>query len=272
MMITLDKGKCKKCGLCIDRMKGYCISENDSFPVFDESLCNTCQKCVSICPFQAIMVNNKYSEKVILTQVINPDDLYKLFERRRSIKKFTTKPLSKEVICQVVSVAKFAPNQNKNIDIHIIDDQGIIKAIDECSVLYVKRIYNILFRFRMIEAIIKIFYKDIETIKRKMEHGSFKRVIYENAQVIVILSGNKHIAVTQNSAHYMLSTIMYMAESLGIGSCLMDSVCLALNNSKKIKRYLKINNNVLGVLILGYSNENVQNIPKGYEVKIVWNN
>jgi nitroreductase/NAD-dependent dihydropyrimidine dehydrogenase PreA subunit len=272
MMITLDKNKCQKCGICIDRMKGYCISENDSFPVFDESVCNTCQKCVSICPFQAILVNNKYPEKIKSTQIISTDDLYKLLERRRSIKKFTTRPISKEIINQLISVAKFAPNQNKNIDLHIIDDQEIIEVIDECSILFVKRIYNVLFRFKMIEAFGKLFYKEIETIKRKMEYGSFKRVIYENAQIIVILSGNKHIAVTQNSAHYMLATIMYMAESLGIGSCLMDSVCLALENSKKMKRYLKIENNVLGVLILGYSNEKIQNIPKGYEVPIIWNN
>jgi nitroreductase/NAD-dependent dihydropyrimidine dehydrogenase PreA subunit len=271
MMITIDKGKCHKCGICIDRMKGYCISENDSFPIFDKEICNTCQKCVSICPFQAIMVNDKYPEKIGSSKIINSNDLYQLFERRRSIKKYLNKPIPKEILEQIISVAKFSPNQNKNIEIHIVDDQKLIDVIDRCAIAFVKRIYNILFRFKIIEAFIKVFYKDIETIKRKMEHRSFKRVIYENAQAIVILSGNKHIAVTKNSAHYMLATIMYMAESLGIGGCLMDSVCLALENNRRIRRYMKIENNVLGVLILGYSNENIQNIPRGYEVKTTWN-
>ncbi|MGE5604490.1 MAG: 4Fe-4S binding protein, partial [Bacteroidota bacterium] len=37
-------------------MQGYCISSDSGYPVFDERVCNTCQKCVSICPSQAIMV------------------------------------------------------------------------------------------------------------------------------------------------------------------------------------------------------------------------
>ena len=63
-MITLDKSKCTKCGKCIERMKNYCISEKDGYPVFDYSLCNICRKCAAICPAGAIMVNNIHPRKI----------------------------------------------------------------------------------------------------------------------------------------------------------------------------------------------------------------
>jgi len=62
-----------------------------------------------------------------------------------------------------------------------------------------------------------------------------------------------------------------MAESLEIGNCLMDSLLITLNVKKKLRKKLKIQDNVLGVLALGYSNEDVVNIPRGYEVDIRWN-
>jgi len=134
MMITLDKNKCKQCGICIELMKGYCISEVNLYPSFDASLCNTCQKCVAICPFQAIMVNGVYPDKITSKNNINSEEVYSLFEKRRSIKHYIDKPIPREIVQKIVSVSKFAPNQNKNISIKIIDDKQLITEIDKCAI------------------------------------------------------------------------------------------------------------------------------------------
>jgi hypothetical protein len=52
----------------------------------------------------------------------------------------------------------------------------------------------------------------------------------------------------------------------------MDSIYLALRTNKRICKKLHIVNDVLGVMVLGYSSENIINIPHGYEVEIYWNN
>lgn len=64
------------------------------------------------------------------------------------------------------------------------------------------------------------------------------------------------------------------AESIGIGNCLMDSLKMSINMSSKIKKKLKIGKGmkVFGVLSVGYSDENIKNIPQGYELNIKWNN
>lgn len=252
-------------------MKGYCITEKDGFPVFDETVCNTCQKCVSICPSQAITINGIYPDKIDETKKVDSEQIYSLFEKRRSTKRFKAQAIPKEIIEKIVSVAKYAPNQNKNLSVLVIDDKRLIDEIDKSAIAFVKTMYRILFGFKPVELFIRLFYKDSGTLKRKMEHNSFQRVIYENAQVIIIVTGNKKIPVTERSAPYMLATMMYMADSLGIGNCLMDSIYLTLRTNRKLRKRLKIDEDVFGVLVLGYSNENVKNIPRGYDVNVRWN-
>jgi nitroreductase/NAD-dependent dihydropyrimidine dehydrogenase PreA subunit len=271
MLIALDKNQCKRCGICINMMKGYCISEKDGFPIFDATLCNTCQKCVAICPSQAITVAGVHPDKIDATRKVDPEQIYALFEKRRSTKHFTGEPVPKGILETIVSVAKFAPNQNKNLSVLVVDDKRLIAEIDQTAIAFVKTMYRILFGWKPVELFCQLFYKDIETLKRKMEYHSFQRVMPENTQAILVVSGNKKIPVTERSAHYMLATMMVMAEALGIGNCLMDSIYVSLRTNRKLRKRLKITGDVFGVLVLGYSGENIKNIPRGYEVNVRWN-
>ncbi len=271
MVITVDKNKCIKCGICISRMKGYCISTEEGFPIFNELLCNTCQKCVAICPSRAIMVNGCYPEKISNNIVCDGDQVYALLEKRRSIKKFKDKQIPEDVLEKIVSVSKFAPNQNKNISLHVITDKILIAEIDRVVIKFVKKMYKLLFRFKAVELLISLFYKDLPIIKAKMEHGNFNHGIYQNTQAIIIATGKKNIPVTESSAHYVLAAIMFMAESSGVGSCLMDSIYIALRTDKKARKLLTIDEDVLGVLTLAYSDEGIINIPRGYELNTIYN-
>ena len=271
MLITLDKERCRKCGVCSSRMKGYCISEENGYPVFDKKLCNTCQKCAAICPFQAIMVNGRHPEKLESDIDIEPEKIYSLLERRRSIKRFSNKEIPEEVMGKILSAASFAPNQNKNISLHVITDKHLIDMIDRAVMRFVKRFYKLLFGFKPVELFISIFYKDIRVIKAKMELTLFNYGIYPDTQAVIVAVGKKKVPVTESSAHYVLAALMFMAEALGVGSCLMDSISLALRTDKKTCGQLKIKEDVLGVLALGYSAEKIINVPKGYKVNAFYN-
>jgi nitroreductase len=253
-------------------MQGYCISEEETgYPGFSEELCNTCQKCVAICPFQAITVNGKYAGKIADPVMIDETEFVKFLERRRSIKKFKDVEVSKELLEKVISAAKYAPNQNKNISIKIINDRELIKEVDQVATKMVKRLYGLMFGFKPIELLISIFYRDIRTIKAKMKHGGFKHVIYENAQAIILVTGNRKVTVTESSSHYMLASMIYMAEMLKLGTCLMDSIRLTFQMNHKIRKLFGIKEDVLGAMIIGYSDESIVNIPRGYEISNSWN-
>lgn len=272
-MISVDKVKCKKCGICISLMQGYCISSKEGYPVFDFSVCNLCKKCVAICPSQAIMINKIHPEKIKINKPVSPEDLKKMFEKRRSIKHFKKQQIPRKILEDIVSVAKYAPNQNNNISILVIDDIDLINEIDKKALLFVKFFYRFFFSIKSLIKILDIFFKGIKIIKRKMEFTlrTEKHVVKENTRALIITIGDRKTPVTESSAHYLLATMMYYAESLGIGNCLMDSLKLTFRINRSLRKKFNIKKDVLGVLSLGYSNENIVNIPRGYDLNIHWN-
>jgi nitroreductase/NAD-dependent dihydropyrimidine dehydrogenase PreA subunit len=273
IMITLDKEKCTQCALCITRFHGYCISEKDGFPVFDHSLCNLCQKCVAICPSGAIMVNHTPPEKITKREHVKPGDLYQFFRQRRTIKVFRDKKIPREILQKFIDIAQYAPNQNKTIDMTLIDDRNLINIIDKQAYSFFMRIYRFLFSFTPLELFIRLFYRDLLVVKKKMEHDLFinKGIVKKGTQVLIILTGNKLAPAVEGSAYCLLAAVMYYAESAGIGTCFMDALKIAINGSKKLKRRLHLHQPVLGVLVCGYPGEKIINIPRGYNINVRWN-
>jgi nitroreductase/NAD-dependent dihydropyrimidine dehydrogenase PreA subunit len=272
-MISVDEALCSHCGACIRLMSGYCISESGGMPIFDLALCNLCQKCVAICPSRAIMVNRMRPEPISGELKLGPEELVSLFERRRSVKHFMDRPISRETLHRIVSVAKYAPNQNKNISILVVDDRLLLGEIDKGALAFVERYYRLLFSVGILAKCLSLFSKALPVIKRKMEHDLLlrKHVLKDNTQAILIAVGSRRVPVTEASAPYLLANMLYMAQALGVGGCLMDSLTLALRADRRLRRRLGIHEDVLGVLALGYSNENIVNIPRGYEVELRWN-
>ncbi len=274
-VVTFDAGRCARCGLCIERFKDYCISELDGIPVIDYRICNVCQKCVAICPSQAIMVNSTAPERIKGEVALKPTDLLALLARRRSIKVFKERRLPQDKLRSIVEVAKYAPNQNKNIDAIVINDREIIEHIDLCALQTYRRMYRALFSVKALTSLLSLFSPFLFTSKKKMEFDLLTRrkIVKPGTQALILMVGNRRVPVTESSAQYMLATMIIFSESLGIGSCLMDSLRIAINMNSKIRNRLKIPKaqKVLGVLALGYSDEKIVNIPRGYELNVQWN-
>ncbi|MEI6101136.1 MAG: nitroreductase family protein [Eubacteriales bacterium] len=275
-MITVDWDKCNGCGVCIRRFAGYCISSQNNRPIIDQSLCNQCQKCVAICPAQAFLTNNTPSQKINGVVCLPTEDLKELLAQRRSVKKFTTKKVPDDVLRQIAGIASYAPNQNKNIDIVVINNADLLGLIDNEALAFVGGLYRWLFGVKPLAFFMGLFSNSVSTIKKKMEYDLYcnKHIVKENTSALFLAIGNPKVPVTKESAHYLLGTMIVYAQALGIGTCLMDSIRLSINNSRRLRYKINIPAGwkVLGALAAGYSNENIINKPVGYEVNVHWNN
>jgi len=274
-MVTIDYKKCIKCGVCIARFEAYCISSEKKIPKIDYSLCNQCQKCISVCPIQAILMNNIIPERITEPVNIDADELIKLMGRRRSVKKFKKTKVPNTLLGKIAEAAKYAPNQNKNIEISVVNSDELLSEIDKAALKFVRLIYKLLFSAKPLIWLIGLFSNAAAVTKKKMEYDLFynKHIIKENTSALFLLVGNPHTPTTQSSAQYLAAFMMIYSEALGIGSCLMDSLKLSLNANKNIRKKLGIKKHekVLSVLSVGYSNENIINQPQGYEIETHWN-
>jgi len=61
----LDKSKCQKCGLCVQKCRSNAIFQSPGqYPVFLSALCSGCQLCAHLCPFGAIKMEKTRTGKI----------------------------------------------------------------------------------------------------------------------------------------------------------------------------------------------------------------
>jgi hypothetical protein len=87
-----------------------------------------------------------------------------------------------------------------------------------------------------------IFSETVPVIKRKMELDLLNRghIVKDNTQALILVIGSTSIPVNESSAQYYLSNMLLYSELIGLGSCLMDSLKVAINRSKSVKEGLNI--------------------------------
>ena len=273
-MVAIDYGLCTECGTCTRRFQNYCIVADGKRPSIRYELCNQCQRCISICPQQAIRMNGVAPRKIDAPLNLDPKALEELMARRRSTKKFKKEPLPWDLVREILLSAGYAPNQNKNISLLAIDHPRLIEEIDKKAVGFVKRWYRVMFSFKQLTWFLSLFTSRaaLDVIRVKMEYDCEyrKHVVKDNALMMVLALGDPRVPVTEASAQYLMANIILMAEARGIGSCLMDSLRHTLNGDRSLRKILGIGKQmkVLAGLLLGYSDEKVLNIPQGYEIPI----
>jgi MinD superfamily P-loop ATPase len=67
---TLDKAKCKKCGLCASTCRSNAIFQAPGkYPIFIKDLCSTCGACWIVCPHKAIKPEKEEIGQIFLNKI-----------------------------------------------------------------------------------------------------------------------------------------------------------------------------------------------------------
>ncbi|OHD75234.1 MAG: hypothetical protein A2177_13655 [Spirochaetes bacterium RBG_13_68_11] len=101
----------------------------------------------------------------------------------------------------------------------------------------------------------------MDVTKRKMEHSWSGGGILYDAPALVVLTGSRKTPLTELSAQFCLSAMILYAESLGLATCLMDSVKIGVNAIGALRRLLGMprGHSVLGALHVGHPAHRVCN-------------
>jgi nitroreductase/NAD-dependent dihydropyrimidine dehydrogenase PreA subunit len=250
-IIGIDKEKCSNCKQCIQECgSGYFSVNENKEVVFNENLpaCSICGHCIAICPENAILTKDLNdvesfegidSPKTIITY----DNFYKLSRAKRSIRRYKSKIVPHQLIEKVFNVMRYAPSGgNTRLWRYLIISDP--EKIEELSDAIVKAMY----RYRGFES-------EDEALKSIKSRG---RNVFFNAPHLIVLyyetveKIGTIIGLRGNDAGIALTYGMLAAETLGLGTCWIGGLQIAIPMNREIMNTLGIKGYVLGAFTLGY--------------------
>jgi len=114
--IIIDQSRCTRCNTCarvclMFRIKKATDTEFPSVHDTGKNPCMMCGQCEAYCPQQALTLDYLVDEKIRVTPedlVMDSRKLALYMKARRSVRHFTEQPVPKELISEVLEVARYA--------------------------------------------------------------------------------------------------------------------------------------------------------------------
>ena len=167
-MITYDRTKCLKCGLCVQTCHEYCIVLGEEGLRIDHSLCSTCTQCIAICPNQALSWNHIPPARINKEILPSRQQLEEFLKARRSERHFKKTRIPRDALRKIAAIGKYSPTNNYNIDVIIVDSEENIAQLEALCLKKAKRMYNFFFRSKWMQIIGKKISPEYEKQKVKL--------------------------------------------------------------------------------------------------------
>lgn len=268
-LITVDKTKCVRCGICVDCCPACILTMGEEGPEcnFDRG-CMSCGQCTAICPTGAL--ENKYAPKEkqipVPQEVFSAEQAMNFLRSRRSVRNFKEAIPSEEEICRVMEAARYAPTATNSQGMYyiVIRNRETIRQIAELVACWMeeeiaknspaKRYFSIALRaFR--------------------ERG--QDIITRNCPVLVFATAKRLHTSAASNAELSFTYANLYAASVGLGSCIAGFVgyCGASGYKPLIDLIgLPAKFKVAGAMMLGYPKYKYKRMPERQHLKIEFRN
>jgi ferredoxin len=263
-IVGIDYEKCNLCELCVNECpRRFSKNEDNNKIIFEDKSgsCIFCGHCIAVCPQEAIIFeefgDGPYSFEGIdnLATYIPYEKIYNFLRANRSIRKYNSKPVPKEILEKVISAMECAPTA-ANIraeKIAILSDPSQLKSLSDA----VKE-----------ELLKNSATKSMYEESFQINNERYEYQIYFDAPhvIIVYALGNTPID------HYNIANIVtygrLAAQSLGLGTCYNGWTQIAFQNNRKLTKLAGIRGKSWGVFTIGYSNVKYYRCPPRSHKKV----
>lgn len=277
-MITVEQESCSLCGLCARICHESCIilparSDEAALQINDE-LCSTCTQCIAICPRQALAWNGVPPVRYDRSRLPTTAQMTELLKQRRTVWNFKDKPVPRTLIAEIVSFGVYAPTNNYELRAIVVDDRTLIEALDQIIMRFTGWFYSLLYRWRPVYTLLRAFTRLVDEKGRvKIERGLARGRTFDVAPAaVVFIADDRRILFSEASAQYALYNIILYAQVQGIGSRIKAAGPMALDRSRRARRWLGLQKreHILATLELGYPAVRFSNKVEEKIIPIAW--
>ena len=275
---TINHDTCTLCGKCVEVCPKRVLDIRDKKVIFTGEPCILCSHCYSVCKFDAIdfkellfepsFTSFKYKSSLTVPGSFSPEDLVNLARSRRSVRKFTEKPVSEEALRDLVTFGITAPSASncQLWEFAVLGNRPKVVEFGKQFELFFRKL-NGLVRNPLIRWVSPLFagmalvryYRDrYATVERGLEEvKQGKDLLFWGAPAVIIIHSSMEGSLPVEDAQYAAYNITLLAHAMGMGTCFIGYASETMNRVKKIKRSCGIpdKNRVHAVLAVGYPAE-----------------
>ena len=268
--ILVDQDLCTRCGICsvICPMSIVEPADENTLPkVLDvkAGMCIQCGHCESYCPTQALLLNVRPDEKVLIQPgagTLSAEDLEVYLKKRRSVRHYTKDPVSKETITRILDIARYAASGSNGQPVEwiVVHDQKKVQKIAGLTVDWMKTLLNTSHPMSgYVPMFIRAWENGHDVICRGAPHLLFAHIPESNPHTSV----DAIIAMT----HFDIA-----APSFGIGTCWAGFVAAASREYPPLKEALDIpaGRSIAYAMMFGHPHYKVSGIPRRKPLQVTW--
>jgi nitroreductase/NAD-dependent dihydropyrimidine dehydrogenase PreA subunit len=279
--------KCTGCGLCVEDCPAFVFEMMDTkASVVRGDWCIGCGHCGAICPEGAILHEASVLGKgpsLGSGPAAAPEQLMLLLRERRSVRSYLDKPVSKKILEQIIEPGRYAPTGSNSQNVHyvVLTTPAQIDHLGGMVIAFYERIFKLI-RRRLGAFLLSLFagrrvVEDLQESIPKFEHikglmDKGEDCFFHHLPAVMVV----HAESWDNSSSFNCAVALYncslMAHTLGVGCCFNGFLQGAINNNRRIKKWLGIprGHRCFAAMTLGYQKTRYQRLVERDPAKVVW--
>lgn len=263
-LITVDKSRCLKCGLCVADCPACILDMGPEGPECHvDRGCMSCGHCVAICPAGAL--DNKYTPRAEMVSVPQArwtaGDAYDFLRSRRSVRQFKPGAPSDEDLRKLLEICRYAPTAGNSQGMYftIIRNPGTLAAIRQAVADWMQSEVDAgTENKRYFKAVLHMYNE------KKVD------IITRNAPCLVFLSARRlNITGVSNSEQTLAYAELY-APTLGLGTTIAGFVqACGIAGYKPLLDLVGVpaKQKLVGCMMAGYPRVRYQLMPERQHLK-----
>ena len=287
LSIVVNQETCTRCGACVALCLGRVFGHIDErIEAVTPGNCWLCGHCVAACPTDAIS-HGEYpvDQSPPLDPAALPalDELVSVFRERRSCRVFRDRPVPRQVVRELVDVARWVPSAGNGqpVDWLAFDDPTRIAALSAQTVAVLDRWARVL-RNPLLRSVLRLA-QGVEWVSKWLEradsverlaqwHARGEDPIFYRAPVVLVAHVPAGDYLGRDDALYAAYNLMLAAQRVGLGTCQIGYFQIALDRSQRLRRALELpeDRRAEVTLVLGYPRYRFRRVPPRRRPELAW--
>ena len=261
--IIKNDSLCTNCLLCTkDCISGVWETIDHTAVMTHPEFCNRCSHCLAICPKDAITHRALDASQVTPVHIDKngPETYEHIVRNRRSMRHYTDEQVDKDTIQRLIYLARYSPtaSNDQNVSYIVVQDAPLIRKISRRMFSYMLKLDGF-FNTTMGRIVRKYigakFTKYLDAMsyyKRETEQG--RDLVFHGAQTLVLFLAPKRASFAEANCNIAATNFVNLASSMGLGTCFIGFIVLAIKWDNHIRRWLKIpkDKRVYASVVLGH--------------------